>query len=330
MAYNIFHLVSFLAALDYEALDWYTFNAVVYDDGTPVPNSASVTVVVSVTNLNDGPPVYSGVLYSSVLESLQIGGFVVDATASDPDSDQTVDGQLLYSLISGDPFNQFHMDIATGIISVNKKLDMEVIPTYLLKVQAIERGGAFNATTTVNVTLVDVNDNSPICSGSFAYVMVSVNSTIGDSLLTLNCSDADVEEAYNTIEYTLTNGDTTKFQVLGNELSLKTDIFNDGGATSYDLTVTASDGLNIWVIQVKVDIASFNRHSPEFTNNGNLFLILLKSPIYYLVRGPSHLVLIPYCTLLCLILTKIVGHFLRQGSFRLDFMQSERKPSLEK
>ncbi|XP_064602243.1 protocadherin Fat 4-like isoform X2 [Liolophura sinensis] len=266
-------------ALDYETLNWYTFDAVVYDGGMPVLKSTTVTVVVSVTNLNDGPPVYSGVLSSNVLESLDIGSFIVNATASDPDSANTAEGELLYSLISGDPNNQFHLDITTGIMSVNKKLDIEAVPFYMLTVQAIERGGAFSATTTVDVTLVDVNDNSPVCSDNFAYVTISANSAVGDLLLVFNCSDADVEAAHNSIEYTLTSGDTTKFQVLANELSLKADIDDDGGHTSYDLTVTASDGINTQVIQVKVDIMPVNRHSPEFTNNGNYSIDILEDVV---------------------------------------------------
>lgn len=51
----------------------------------------------------------------------------LQVVAEDADSQQN--GAILYSIISGDPNNQFYMDRLSGVIKVNKQLDRETVRT---------------------------------------------------------------------------------------------------------------------------------------------------------------------------------------------------------
>lgn len=67
------------------------------------------------------------------------------------------------SLLEGDVLGQFTVDQIEGewTISSKKPLDREDTEKYLLKVMASD--GKFQATTEVEIFVLDINDNSPEC-----------------------------------------------------------------------------------------------------------------------------------------------------------------------
>lgn len=79
---------------------------------------------------------------------------------------------------------------------------------YSLIVQASDQGTpSLSSTATVNVTLLDVNDNAPLCNHSSYVIEVAENFTVNGTVVSLQCSDAD-QGQNSVISYNITSGKT--------------------------------------------------------------------------------------------------------------------------
>ncbi|KAJ2947536.1 hypothetical protein O0L34_g17324 [Tuta absoluta] len=67
---------------------------------------------------------------------------------------------VTYSIVSGNDLRQFAVGSTTGIITVIRSLDREVLTRYQLMVRA-EDPGRLSSTATVNIKVTDINDNNP-------------------------------------------------------------------------------------------------------------------------------------------------------------------------
>ena len=82
---------------------------------------------------------------------------------------------------------------SAGMISTNKSLDREDIPFYSLVVQASGKGSRpLTETVSVNVTILDINDNSPVFTKQAFTVIVSESLPTGTRFLNVTASDADI------------------------------------------------------------------------------------------------------------------------------------------
>ena len=95
-------------ALDHETQSSYKLVVTASDHGSR-PLTSSVDVIVTVNDVNDNPPSFPKSLYNcTVAENLASGVAVCYVTATDPDSG--ANGQLFYSITSGDTGNAFVID----------------------------------------------------------------------------------------------------------------------------------------------------------------------------------------------------------------------------
>lgn len=91
--------------LDHETKSSYALVVTASDHGS-TPLTSSVDVMVIANDVNDNPPSFPKSLYNcTVAENLASGVAVCYVTASDPDSG--ANGQLFYSITSGDTGNAF-------------------------------------------------------------------------------------------------------------------------------------------------------------------------------------------------------------------------------
>lgn len=87
-------------------------------------------------------------------------------------------------LLAGDPDGDFQLHSRTGALSTSHGLDREKKPKYTLEVVAVDRGSpALSATATVEVKVLDVNDNSPVFSKNSYTVEVLENAEEGYQVL---------------------------------------------------------------------------------------------------------------------------------------------------
>ncbi|KAK3610536.1 hypothetical protein CHS0354_008971, partial [Potamilus streckersoni] len=255
------------SVLNYESVQSYELDLVVVDSGSPA-KTTTVPIDIVITDVNDGGPTFSGSFTASIMENSAIGTSVADVTATDPDSSTSPFGKLKYSILSGDANNQFSINPDTGDVSVRSSLDRETISSYSIVVQAIEEAGTNSATTTLSVTITDVNDNTPTCTQLTFSESFAESASVGYSILTLACSDADTA-AYGTLTYSISSGSTTFFQMSSNILQLKNVIDYEGGTIKFDLIITVSDGTRSVQVKGSVVVTDVNEATPVFTNSGS-------------------------------------------------------------
>ncbi|XP_041807874.1 protocadherin-16-like [Chelmon rostratus] len=175
--------------LDTELQDHYTLTVYARDGGLP-PNFAKAVVRVEVQDVNDNAPVFAKPWYGLEVPENQAPVELCFLKATDPDSGPG--GELEYRITAGDPDGDFHLHGSTGALSTSRGLDRETRAEYTLEVVATDRGSpALSATVTVEVKVLDVNDNSPVFSKSSYSVEVSEDAAEGSQVLEVSASDAD-------------------------------------------------------------------------------------------------------------------------------------------
>ncbi|KAF1498963.1 Protocadherin-23, partial [Eudyptula minor] len=104
------------------------------DRGMPSLNSTA-TVLITVLDVNDNPPVFSSPEYHiHVKESIPVGSHITEVSANDCDAG--TNAKITYAMISGNDRGHFRLDEKTGSVDLMKKLDYEDTMKFTLIVQA--------------------------------------------------------------------------------------------------------------------------------------------------------------------------------------------------
>ncbi|NWW59888.1 CELR2 protein, partial [Ifrita kowaldi] len=121
--------------LDYENTSSYRFLVLLASDrGTPSLNSTA-TVLITVLDVNDSPPVFSSPEYHvHVKESIPIGSHITEVSAKDCDA--STNAEITYAIISGNDKGHFCLDGRTGSVNLTKTLDYEDTMKFTLIIQA--------------------------------------------------------------------------------------------------------------------------------------------------------------------------------------------------
>uniref|UniRef100_A0A8C7F9I3 Cadherin 8 n=1 Tax=Oncorhynchus kisutch TaxID=8019 RepID=A0A8C7F9I3_ONCKI len=236
--------------LDREEKAEYTLTAQVTNRDTDQPLEPPSEFIIKVQDINDNPPQFvEGPYRASVPEMSQVGTSVTRVTATD--ADDPVYGnsaKLVYSILEGQPY--FSIDPNTAIIKIALHgMDREMREEYLVVIQAKDMGGhmgGLSGTTTVTVTLTDVNDNPPKFSKSKQNFVIPEELGIGQPGGKVKANDRDIgENAKST--YNIIDGDekdvfeiTTDAQTQEGILRLKKPL-NFETKKSYTLKVEAAN-----------------------------------------------------------------------------------------
>uniref|UniRef100_A0A671UNM0 FAT atypical cadherin 2 n=1 Tax=Sparus aurata TaxID=8175 RepID=A0A671UNM0_SPAAU len=228
---------------DCEATRVYRFNVVATDHGGDIKLSSSVLVEVTVTDENDNPPKFSDDVYrGSVVENSSPGEVIISMTTTD--ADVSLESRLVTCYITdGDPLGQFAIIQADegewGLI-VKERLDRETKDRYTLRVTATD--GKFEAPVVVDVHVLDINDNSPLCEQLVYTEAVMENSPSSMFVLKVSASDPDVG-ANGQISYTLHGPDADKFHLdhrTGELFTLA--VLDREKEVEYNMVAKATDG----------------------------------------------------------------------------------------
>ncbi|XP_048088445.1 protocadherin beta-15-like isoform X37 [Alosa alosa] len=161
---NYYTLVT-TADLDREVVGDYNVTITATDEGSP-PLSSSKTIHLSVSDVNDNPPVFAEQSYSAyVTENNKPGSSVCSVTARDPDWRQngTVFYSLLPSEVNGVLVSSYvSINGDTGVIHAVRAFDYEQFRSFKVQVVARDNGSpSLSSNVTVSVFITDENDNSP-------------------------------------------------------------------------------------------------------------------------------------------------------------------------
>ncbi|XP_064799812.1 cadherin-12-like isoform X1 [Oncorhynchus masou masou] len=210
-----------LRSLDREVKPYYTLRAQAVDIDTNRPLEPESEFVIKVQDINDNEPKFlEGPYTASVPEMSPVGTYVMQVTATDAD-DPTYgnSARVVYSILHGQPY--FSVDPKTGIIrTALPNMDREVKEQYQVLIQAKDMGGQLGGlagTTTINITLSDVNDNPPRFSKSFFHLRVPESSAVGFAVGRIKAHDLDIGKNAE-VEYNVVPGDgDNMFDILTSE-----------------------------------------------------------------------------------------------------------------
>ncbi|CAH2283975.1 cadherin-12 isoform X1 [Pelobates cultripes] len=209
-----------IKSLDREEKPFYTLRAQAVDIVTGKPVEPESEFIIKVQDINDNEPKFlDGPYVASVPEMSPVGAYVLQVKATDAD-DPTYgnSARVVYSILQGQPY--FSIDPKTGVIrTALPNMDREVKEQYQVLIQAKDMGGQLGGlagTTTVNITLTDVNDNPPRFPKSIFHLKVPESSPVGSPIGRIRAVDPDFGRNAE-IEYNIVPGDG------GNLFEIKTD-----------------------------------------------------------------------------------------------------------
>ena len=170
--------------LDRETVSVYHLVVKATDQGSP-PRSSTAKVAVTVSDINDNPPVFNVTRVISIPENTRLGTTITIATASDSDDDN----QFVHSLKSASVEGMFAVNRFSGAVTLLKGLDYESVKTYSLVIQVSD--GKYSDEVTLTVHVTDINDNTPLFANSSYQLKLTQNIRAGVPLLRVRATDKD-------------------------------------------------------------------------------------------------------------------------------------------
>ncbi|XP_026857076.2 cadherin-7a [Electrophorus electricus] len=196
--------------LDREEQAYYTLRAQARDRASNLPVEPESEFVIKVQDINDNEPKFpDGPYQAQVPEMSPVGTSVVEVKATDAD-DPTYgnSARVVYSILEGQPY--FSVEPKTGIVrTALPNMDREARDHYLLVIQAKDMGGqmgGLSGTTSVTVTLTDVNDNPPRFLRKSYQFPVSESLPVASVVAKIKALDSDVGPNAE-MEYRIIEGD---------------------------------------------------------------------------------------------------------------------------
>ncbi|XP_072251869.1 protocadherin alpha-8-like isoform X14 [Leuresthes tenuis] len=250
-------------------------------DGDNPPKSGQVNILINVIDVNDNAPVFSKDVYSVILvENSPLGTTVVKVNATDLDDGRN--GEIVYSFsnsVNRKFFKLFEINALTGDITVKGLIDYEEKDKYQIEIQASDKGLAPQSTQkSVNIKIVDVNDNAPQIEVTSFSSSILEDSRIGTTVALISVNDLDSDLNGKVICTLNEDGLFTLSSSLQNNMySLVTRCSLDREQQShYILTVVAKDAGHPSLTSEKtitVLVSDVNDNSPEFSLSPYTFYV---------------------------------------------------------
>uniref|UniRef100_A0AAR2J7Y9 Cadherin-23 n=1 Tax=Pygocentrus nattereri TaxID=42514 RepID=A0AAR2J7Y9_PYGNA len=254
----------------------------------PLRSSASTTVYVNLLDLNDNDPAFLNLPFvAEVPEGLPIGSSVFRVQVQDPD--EAENGAVTLGLQVGMPRLDFRLNSSTGVLFSTAALDREQIGQYYLRLVAFDAGQyPRTSTSTLTITVLDVNDETPTFFPRVYNASVLESVPRDFVVVRLNCSDNDA--GLNAeLSYFITGGNQDgKFSVGFRNGVVRTVVDLDRETqASYTLVIEAIDNgpagdRKTGTATVYVAVLDVNDNRPIFLQNSYETTILESVP-----RGTS-------------------------------------------
>ncbi|XP_069388097.1 protocadherin alpha-2-like isoform X4 [Paralichthys olivaceus] len=296
--YKNYYSLTVDGALDRESVAQYNVTVIATDEGTP-PLSSSSVIPIHISDVNDNAPLFSEpVINAYVKENSAVGATILTITAVDPDVEENA--KVTYSLIDGIsksiPMNSVvNINSEMGDIISLQVFNFEELKTFQFKVQATDSGvPPLSSNVTVNVFILDENDNSPAVlspyseHGSVNSESIPYSAEAGYFVAKIRAVDAD--SGYNALlSYhlsepkgnnlfrigTSTGEIRTKRRMSDNDLKTHplVVLVSDNGEPSLSATVS----IDVVVVESTADIQTQFRHVPtkdDGFSDLNLYLLI--------------------------------------------------------
>ncbi|KAM3619190.1 uncharacterized protein V6R79_004353 [Siganus canaliculatus] len=160
---------------------------------------SNIPLIVRILDQNDNAPYFTS-QSGNVKEGSKAGTFVMQIEGKDDDETGTIHTEIAYSIVSQEPRDMFTIDQKTGKVYVKEPtLDRETNDLYKLVIMGSDMGGApggLTGTGTVEIKILDVNDNIPTLEHS--EYTGSVNENVDHEIvMRIKALDQDLEHTDN-------------------------------------------------------------------------------------------------------------------------------------
>nr|XP_020473174.1 cadherin-7-like isoform X4 [Monopterus albus] len=185
-----------LKKLDREEKAFYVLQAQAINRRSNEPEEPQSEFIIKVQDINDNVPQFQNEPYvSSIPEMCPPGTTVAQVTATDADDPMFGNNaKLIYSILQGEPY--FSVEPKTGIVVTSwPNMDREAREQYLVVVQVKDMlglSGGYSSSTTVTVSLTDVNDNGPMFRHHVYSFAVPENAAVDTTVGRIMAEDGDI------------------------------------------------------------------------------------------------------------------------------------------
>ncbi|XP_042588342.1 protocadherin alpha-3-like isoform X4 [Cyprinus carpio] len=284
--------------LDREEIANYNITIIASDEGIPSLSSTSV-ITVYISDVNDNAPRFPEVVKNVYLkENSPAGAIIATVTTQDPDINENA--HISYTIISRDKtviqlVSMIDINSESGDLYSKQSFNYEDLKSFQFVVQATDSGApSLNSNLTVNVFILDENDNSPVIlppysePGSVNSENIPYSAEAGYFVAKIRAVDAD--SGYNALlSYHLTEPKETNLFRIGSstgEIRTKRRM-SDNDLKTHPLLITVSDNgepslsatmsMDVLVVESLDDIKTSFREVPvkeESFSDLNLYLLI--------------------------------------------------------
>ncbi|XP_071380365.1 protocadherin alpha-13-like [Centroberyx affinis] len=282
--------------LDRESVSQYNLTIIATDKGTPPLSSTSV-ITLHISDVNDNSPCFSEPVINVYLkENSPVGEHIKTVSAVDADVEQN--GQVSYSFLDSNSLplsTMININSETGDIVSLQSFNFEELKTFQFQVQATDSGvPPLSSNVTVNVFILDENDNSPGIlapyseHGSVNSENIPYSAEAGYFVAKIRAVDAD--SGYNALlSYHISEPKGTNLFRIGTstgEIRTKRRM-SDNDVKTHPLVVLICDNgepslsatvsIDVVVVESTADIQTQFRHVPikeESFSDLNLYLLI--------------------------------------------------------
>ncbi|XP_047017037.1 protocadherin alpha-8 [Ictalurus punctatus] len=280
-------------ALDREENTLYNVSITATDEGVP-PLSSTAVLTVHISDVNDNAPRFpESSMNVYVKENSPAGALIASVYAQDIDFGENA--QITYSVSSIFLYSSVSINSVTGEMYSMQSFNFEEIKTFQFKVQATDSGvPPLSSNITVNVFILDENDNSPVIlppyaeTGSLKTENIPYSAEAGYFVAKVRAVDAD--SGYNALlSYHITEPKGTNLFRIGTstgEIRTKRRM-SDNDLKAHPLIITVSDNgepslsatltIDVVVVESLDDVRPSLRKVPvkeENFSNLNLYLLI--------------------------------------------------------
>uniref|UniRef100_A0A3P8T1T8 Protocadherin 1 gamma 31 n=1 Tax=Amphiprion percula TaxID=161767 RepID=A0A3P8T1T8_AMPPE len=189
-------------ALDRESFSEYSIEITATDSGSP-PLSSKKTILVSITDVNDNPPMFTQPSYNVYLKENGVPGSILySVSASDLDFGENA--KISYSILDSkvqdvSVSSYVYINSDNGSIYSMHSFDYEKLKVFQIQVQAKDQGSpSLSSNATVHVFILDQNDNAPAviypssaALGSLSHQRMPRSAKAGHLVTKVTAVDAD-------------------------------------------------------------------------------------------------------------------------------------------
>ncbi|KAM9795089.1 LOW QUALITY PROTEIN: protocadherin gamma-A11-like [Neosynchiropus ocellatus] len=176
--------------LDREMKEHLKFILTAVDGGEP-QMTGTMTILITVLDVNDNAPVFSKAVYKALLNENAPEGTIVERVSAS-DADQGSNGEISYSIssIADNARGLFEVNSETGEISLKGKVDFEKTRTFQIDIRASDDGGLVDSCKVI-IEIIDVNDNKPNIHIMSQSTVIAEDAKPGTVVTIIKVQDAD-------------------------------------------------------------------------------------------------------------------------------------------